>query len=60
MADRLAGMPADEIQRAVMGAAKLVAAELLVRLESEVAVRIEHQLDALSQLFLTQKQGIGG
>ena len=31
MAHRLAGMAADEIERAVMGAAQLVALELLVR-----------------------------
>ena len=47
MADRLAGMAADEIERTVMGAAELIALELLVRFEREVAIGIEHQLDAL-------------
>ena len=60
MADGLAGVAADEIERAVMRAPELIALEVLVRLEREVAVGVEHQLDALAQFFLAQEQRIGG
>jgi hypothetical protein len=58
--DRLPGMAADEVQRAMMGSAELVAPQLLVGFEGEVAIGIEHQFDALSQLFVAQEKGIGG
>ncbi len=60
MADGLAGMATDEIERAMMGPAELVVPELLVGFEGEVAIGIEHQLDALAQLFVAQEQGVGG
>jgi hypothetical protein len=60
MADRLAGMTADEIERAVVAPAELVALELLVRFEGEVAIGIEHQLDAMAQLFLAEEQRVRG
>ena len=60
MADRLAGMAADEIERAVMRAAELIALELLVGFEREVAVGVEHQLYALAQFLVAQKQRISG
>jgi hypothetical protein len=58
MADRVAGMAADEIERAVMGPAELLALELLVRFEREVAVGVEHQLYALAQLLVAQEQRV--
>ena len=60
MAHGLAGMAADEIERAVMGPAELVALELLVRFEREVAIGIEHQLYALAQFLVAQEQRISG
>ena len=60
MADGLAGMAADEVERAVMRPAELVALELLVRFEREIPVGVEHQLDALAQFLLAQEQRIGG
>ena len=60
MADGLAGMAADEIERAVMGPAELVALELLVGFEREVAIGVEHQLYALAQFLVAQKQRISG
>ena len=60
MADGLAGMAADEIERAVMGPAELIALELLVGFEREVAVGVEHQLYALAQLLVAQEQRVSG
>lgn len=60
MADRVAGVAPDKIERTVMGAAELIALELLVGFEREVAIGIEHQLDALPQLFVAQEERIGG
>ena len=60
MAHRLAGMAADEIERAVMGAAQLIALELLVGFEREVAIGVEHELYALAQFLVAQKQRISG
>ena len=60
MAHRLAGMAADEIERAVMGAAQLIALELLVRFEREVAIGVEHELYALAQFLVAQEQRISG
>ena len=59
MAHGLPRMAADEVERTVMRAAQLVMLELLVRFESEVAIGIEHQLDALTQFFLAQEKRIG-
>src|SRR5258708_1510618 len=53
-------MAADEVERAVMRASELIALELLVGFEREVAIGIEHELDALAQFFIAQKQRIGG
>jgi hypothetical protein len=53
--DGLPGMPADEIEGAMVRAPELVILESLVDLEGEVAIGIEHQLDALSQLFVAQE-----
>jgi hypothetical protein len=39
----------------MMSAPELVILESLVDLEGEVAIGIEHQLDALSQLFVAQE-----
>jgi hypothetical protein len=39
---------------------ELIALELLVGLEGEVAISIEHELDALAQFFVAQEQGVGG
>src|SRR5262249_60363785 len=60
MTHRLPGMAADEIERTMMRPAELVALELLVRFEGEVAVGIEHQLDALAQFLLAEKKRISG
>jgi len=60
VAHGLAGMAADEIERAVMGAAQLITLELLVRFEREVAVSVEHELYALAQFLVAQKQRISG
>ena len=60
MADRLAGMAADEIERAMMRAPELVVLELLVRFEGEVAIGIEHELDALAQFLVAQEQRVSG
>ena len=60
MADGLAGVAADEIERAVMRPAELVALEVLVRFEREIAIGIEHQLNALTQFLLAQEQRISG
>jgi hypothetical protein len=58
--DGLTGMAPDEIEGAMMGAAELVMPELLVGFEGKVAIGIEHQLDALAQLFVAQEKGVGG
>ena len=58
MAHGLAGMAADEVERAVMGAAQLIALELLVGFEREVAIGVEHELYALAQFLVAQKQRI--
>ena len=58
MADRLAGVAADEVQRAMMGTAQLVVLELLVGFEREVAIGIEHELEALPKLFFPEKEGV--
>jgi len=60
MAHGLAGMTADEVARAMMGAAELVLLELLVGFEREIAVGIEHQLYALAQLLVAQEQRVSG
>ena len=43
-----------------MRASEMVALELLVRFEGEIAIGIEHELDALAQFFIAQEQRVGG
>ena len=58
LADRHAGIAADEVDNAVMGAAEFVAGQNAIRLSGEVAIGEEQQLDALAQLVLTQKKRV--
>src|SRR5262249_2506675 len=60
MSHGVPGMAADEIERAVMRPAELIVLELLVGLEREVAVGVEHQLYALAQFLFAQEQRVSG
>ena len=59
MAHGLSRMAAYEVKRAMMGAPEMMAFELLVRLEREIAIGVEQKLDALPQLLVAQKQRVG-
>ena len=59
LGDRDAGIAADEVDRAVVGAPEAVAGQDRVRLGREVPVRVEQHLHRLTQLIFAQEHGIG-